>query len=303
MILEFIYLTTKTGVELLLLKNTSLNQIIIKRTITISPNTSLLDAREILLRHNLKRLVVINAKKCPVGIITEKDIAKTIYALGDKPIKSVKVSGFMSKKLFTVKKTASVYDSAKLMKRHHISSVIVLGKNGVLEGLVTKTDLASIFLTHAVSPLKVSKVMTRRVITAMPGDSLLYVESLLIHNRISRIVIQRNKVPVGIITYRDFVPAKLPHWIVQSADPKEVENYRIKKDLNDFRVNQMSHLLHFKAVDIMASNPITVKADEDVGVAVLLMIRNGISGLPVVKNSKLVGIITKADIVKAIAES
>jgi CBS domain-containing protein len=221
----------------------------------------------------------------------------------------------MSKKLFTVKKTSSVYDSAKLMKRHHISSVIVLGKNGVLEGLVTKTDLASIFLTHAVSPLKVSKVMTRRVVTAMPGDSLLYVESLLIHNRISRIVIQRNKIPVGIITYRDFVPAKLPHWIVQSADPKEVENYRIKKDLNDFRVNQMSHLLHFKAVDIMASNPITVKADimasnpitvkadEDVGVAVLLMIRNGISGLPVVKNSKLVGIITKADIVKAIAES
>jgi CBS domain-containing protein len=288
---------------LLLLKNTSLNQIIIKRTITISPNTSLLDAREILLRHNLKRLVVINAKKCPVGIITEKDIAKTIYALGDKPIKSVKVSGFMSKKLFTVKKTASVYDSAKLMKRHHISSVIVLGKNGVLEGLVTKTDLASIFLTHAVSPLKVSKIMTKRVVTAMPGDSLLYVESLLIHNRISRIVIQRNKVPVGIITYRDFVPAKLPHWIAQFADPKEVENYRIKKNLNDFRVNQMSHLLHFKAVDIMASNPITVKADEDVGVAVLLMIRNGISGLPVVKNSKLVGIITKADIVKAIAES
>jgi len=287
----------------LLLKNTNLNQIIIKRTITISPNTSLLDAREILLRHNLKRLVVINAKKCPVGIITEKDIAKTIYALGDKPIKSVKVSGFMSKKLFTVKKTASVYDCAKLMRRHHISSVIVLGKNGVLEGLVTKTDLASIFLTHAVSPLKVSKIMTRKVVTAMPGDSLLYVESLLIHNRISRIVIQRNKVPVGIITYRDFVPAKLPHWIAQFADPKEVENYRIKKDLNDFRVNQMSHLLHFKAVDIMASNPITVKADEDVGVAVLLMIRNGISGLPVVKNSKLVGIITKADIVKAIAET
>lgn len=297
------YLTSKTGVDLLLLKNPSLNQIIIKKIITIGPNTSLLHAREILLRHNLKRLVIIDSKKYPLGIITEKDIAKTIYALGDKPIKSVKVSGFMSKKLFTVKKTASVYESAKIMKRHHISSVIVLGKNGVLEGLVTKTDLASIFLTHATSPLKVSKIMTRRVVTAMPGDSLLYVESLLIHNRISRIIIQRNKVPVGIITYRDFVPAKLPHWIVQSADPKEVENYKIKKDLNDFRVNQMSHLLHFKAVDIMSSSPITVKADEDVGVAVLLMIRNGISGLPVVKNSKLVGIITKADIVKAIAES
>jgi len=53
----------------------------------------------------------------------------------------------------------------------------------------------------------------------------------------------------------------------------------------------------------MSSNPITVEADEDVGVAVLLMIRNGISGLPVVKKSKLVGIITKSDIIKAIAEN
>ncbi|QLH10095.1 CBS domain-containing protein [Nitrosarchaeum sp. AC2] len=283
------------------LKNTDLNKII-KRTITISPNASILDAREILLRHNLKRLVVIDSKKCPIGIITEKDIAKTIYALGDKPIKSVKVSGFMSKKLITVKKTDSIYDCAKLMKKNRIGSIIVLGSNGILEGLITKTDLASIFLTHAISPLKVSRIMTRNVITAMPGDSLLYVESLLIHNRISRIVIQRNRIPVGIITYRDFVPAKLPYWLSQSADPKEVENYKMNSP-NEFQVNQMNHLLHFKAVDIMSSNPITIEAGEDVGVAVLLMIRNGISGLPVVKKSKLVGIITKADIVSAIAQA
>ncbi|QUC64577.1 CBS domain-containing protein [Nitrosopumilus sp. K4] len=284
------------------LKNADLNQIIIKRTITVKPDSSLLEAREVLLRHNLKRLVVIDTKNKPVGILTEKDIAKTIYALGDKPIKSVKVSGFMSKNLITVKKTDTIYDCAKKMKKNHISSIIVLGKNGVLEGLVTKTDLASIFLTHAVSPLKISKIMTRNVITAMPGDSLLYVESLLIHNRIARIVVQRNRIPVGIITFRDFVPAKLPHWIAESADPKEVQQYKMK-GMADFNVNQMSHLLHFKAVDIMSSNPITVDADEDVGVAVLLMIRNNISGIPVVKKSKLVGIITKSDIVKAIAEA
>ncbi|PIW31712.1 MAG: inosine-5-monophosphate dehydrogenase [Nitrosopumilales archaeon CG15_BIG_FIL_POST_REV_8_21_14_020_37_12] len=285
------------------LKNADLNQVIIKRTVTVSPNATLLDAREILLRHNLKRLVVIDAKNRPVGIITEKDIAKTIYALGDKPIKSVKVSGFMSKKLITVKKTDSVYDCAKLMKKNRISSIIVLGKEGVLEGLVTKTDLASLFLTHAVAPLKVSKIMTRNVITVMPGDSLLYVESLLIHNRIARIVVERNKMPVGIITFRDFVPAKLPYWIAQSADPKEVQEYKMKSNFAEYHVNQMSHLLHFKAVDIMSANPITVDADEDVGVAVLLMIRNNISGIPVVKKSRLVGIITKTDIVKAIAET
>jgi len=287
----------------MLLKNTDLNKIMIKRTITISPNASILDARQVLLRHNLKRLVVIDSKKHPVGIITEKDVAKTIYALGDRSIRTVKVSGFMSKKLITIKKTDSIYDCAKLMKKNHISSIIVLGNNGVLEGIITKTDLASIFLTHAISPLKVSKIMTRNVITAMPGDSLLYVESLLIHNRIARIVIQRNRTPVGIITFRDFVPAKLPYWISQSADPKEVEKYKMKSSIDEFQVNQMNHLLHFKAVDIMSPNPITIEADEDVGVAVLLMIRNGISGLPVVKKLKLVGIITKTDIVNYIAEA
>src|SRR3989338_445412 len=252
------YLTRKTNLGLMLLRNADLNKII-KRSISISPNASLLDAREVLLRHNLKRLVVIDAKKHPVGIITEKDIAKTIYALGDKPIKSVKISGFMSKKLITVKKTDSIYDCDKLMKKNHISSIIVLGNNGILEGLVTKTDLASIFLTHAISALKVSKIMTRNVITAMPGDSLLYVESLLIHNRIARIVIQRNRIPVGIITYRDFVPAKLPYWLAQSADPKEVDNYKMKSNLDEFQANQMNHLLNSKGVAIMPPIPITVE--------------------------------------------
>jgi CBS domain-containing protein len=286
----------------LLLKNADLNQIMIKRIITVSPNTSLLEAREILLRHKLKRLIVLDSKKRPVGIITEKDIAKTVYSLGDRPIKSVRVGGFMSKDLKTVRKNSTIYDCAKLMKRHKIGSVIVLNDDGTLAGLVTKTDLASAFLTQSTSPLKVSTIMTRKVITAMPGDSLLYVESLLINNRISRIVVQRNRKPVGIITYRDFVPAKLPHWIAETADPKEVEKYRLGLHPTEFAVNQLSHLMHFKAMDIMSPNPITIDANEDVGLAVLLMIRNGISGLPVVKNSELVGIITKADIVKAIAE-
>ena len=283
------------------IKNPDLNQVIIKRSITATPNTTLLDAREKLLRHKLKRLIILDSKKKPVGIITEKDIAKTVYSLGSKPIKSVRVSGFMSKNLITVKKSATIYDCAKIMKNRKISSVIVINENGTLAGIVTKTDIASVFLTQATSPLKVSKVMTRKVVTAMPVDSLLYVESLLINYRLSRIIIQRNRVPVGVITFRDFVPAKLPQWIAQSADPTEVEKYRLGVQQFNASVNQMNSLLHFKAVDIMSPNPVTIQSSEDVGVAVMLMIRHGISGLPVVKNSKLVGIITKTDVVKAIA--
>jgi len=285
----------------LIIKNPDINQIMVKRSVTVKPSTTLLEARDILFRHKIRRLVVLNEKEKPVGIITEKDIARSIYNLGTRSIKSVKVGDFMSKNLITITKDNAIYDCAKLMRRHRISSVIVINKDGALAGLVTKTDLVSVFLTQSTTPLKVASIMTKNVITADPGDSLLLIESLLINHRISRVVIQRNRRPVGIITYRDFMPAKIPHWIAEFADPKELDEYR-RRSVPEFSANQLNYLLPFKAVDIMAPNPITVDANDDVGLAAMLMIRNNISGLPVTRKGLLVGIITKSDIVKAIAE-
>ena len=257
--------------NLLIVKNPDINQVMVKRSITVKPSTTLLDARDILFRHKIRRLVVLNEKEKPVGIITEKDIAKSIYNLGTRSIKSVKVVDFMSKNLITVTKDSTIYDCAKLMRRHRISSVIVINKDGTLAGLVTKTDLVSVFLTQSTVPLKVASIMTKNVITADPGDSLLLIESLLINHRISRVVIQRNRRPVGIITYRDFMPAKIPHWIAEFADPKELEEYR-QRSVPEFSANQINYLLPFKAVDIMAPNPITVDANDDVGLAAMIMI-------------------------------
>ena len=292
---------SKLSDNLLIIKNPNINQVMVKRSVTVKPSTTLLEARDVLFRHKIRRLVVLNEKEKPVGIITEKDIARSIYNLGTRSIKSVKVVDFMSKNLITVTKENTVYDCAKLMRRHRISSVIVINKDGTLAGLVTKTDLVSVFLTRSTTPLKVASIMTKNVITAAPGDSLLLIESLLINHRISRVVIQRNRRPVGIITYRDFMPAKIPHWIAEFADPKELDEYR-RRSVPEFSANQLNYLLPFKAVDIMAPNPITVDAEDDVGLAAMLMIRNNISGLPVTRKGLLVGIITKSDIVKAIAE-
>ncbi len=52
----------------------------------------------------------------------------------------------------------------------------------------------------------------------------------------------------------------------------------------------------------MTKNPATIEDSDDVSMAALVMYRYGISGIPVVKQSKLVGIVTKSDIVFALAE-
>jgi CBS domain-containing protein len=281
------------------LKNPSLDQVI-RNPITVTQNMTFLEAREVLLKHHVGRLPVLDNNKKPVGIITEKDFVRAIYKIGNKTIDKILVKDFMSKNLITIKKTDTIYDCANLMQSHRISSVIVVD-NGNLSGIVTKTDLASVFLTQSIEPLKVSQIMTPKVITVMPADSLLLVENLLVKYRISRIVVERNKRPVGIITNRDFLPAKMPKWIREFADPSEVEKYRLDPRPEEFRMNQLSYILSFRAEDIMTPNPITVDHNEEVSSAVLIMIRNGISGLPVVKKSILCGIITKSDIVRAIA--
>ena len=282
------------------IKNLKLANLVTK-PITVSPNTTLTKTREILLENKVKRVIIIDKKKA-VGVITEKDIAKKIYELGTKPIKSVKAKEFKPKILFTLTKDNSVQDCAKMMKKHRISLVIIRDKKEILEGIVTKTDLATVFLTKESMPIQVSKIMEKKIITAAPSDPILHVESLLIRYGISRVIIKRNQRPVGIITFRDFVPAKIPQWIAESADPKEIQEYKFKKGLEESHSNQMSYLFPFHATDIMTSNPITIEMEKDVKVAITLMIKHNISGLPVVKKSKLVGIITKSDIVKTLAE-
>jgi CBS domain-containing protein len=280
------------------LKNYDLNQII-KKAITVPQKTTLLDLRSMLLRYRISRIIVSENEK-PLGIVTEKDLIKSIY-LGNKPIENTHVSEIMIKHLVTASEDSTIHDCACLMINNKISSVIILKKDGKLAGIITKTDLASVFLTQATSSLQVSKIMTRHVITVKPADSLLYVENILAKNRLSRVVVERNRKPVGVITHRDFIPAKIPLWLRQFGDPKEVEKYRMSDKPSEFKLNQLNYLASFIAADIMTPNPVTVKVTEDVSEASLIMIRNGISGLPVVQNSLLVGIITKTDIVKAIA--
>ena len=274
---------------------------IIKTPITIPPNTSILDARDILLRHRIGRLVIEFGKK-PGGIITEKDIAKSVSIFNKKPLGKILVSEIMSKNLITTSPDASIHDCAKLMKENAISSVVVKNKKNKLIGVVTKTDLVSTFLIQSTASLAISKIMSKNVITVSPDDSIFEVESVLFNNNIRRVIVAKNKIPVGIITYRDFIPAKTFDLHREFTDPVESSEIAQNSQINEFNVNRLSYLLTFAAKDIMTKNPFVVYPDDVVYTAAILMIRHDISGIPVIKNKKLVGIVTKSDIVNVLAD-
>lgn len=275
---------------------------IIKQPITVPPNTSIFDARDILIRHGIGRLV-IEVNKKPVGILTEKDIVKGVSLFNKKPMGKIKVSDLMTKDLITITPDGSIYDCAKLMKTNEISSVVVKNQYNKLVGVVTKTDLVSTFLIQSTATLKISKIMTKKPITVSPDDSIFEVQSILLNNKIRRVVVTQNKRPVGIITYRDFVPAKTFDLHKEFTDTAERSEIFWNPKLNEFNANNLSYLLTFSARDIMTKDPFVVYPNDVVYTAAILMIRHGISGLPVVSGTKIVGIVTKTDIVNVLANT
>ncbi len=275
---------------------------ILKKAITVTPKTSIVSARDLLLQYGIKRLVVMENSKKPAGIITEKDLVRATSVFSGRYIGDMKVGDFMSENLITVKKNNSIYDCSKLMKKHNISSVVVLNEDDSLTGIVTKTDLIGAFLIHGTTGAKVSKYMTHKIITVDPKESLFVVESVLVNNKISRVIVGKNRKPIGIITYRDFLPARTSHWIREFTEIDDLEEMKYYQRPNEFNVNRLDYALTFRAEDIMTPNPVFINKNEYLFTAVLLMIRHQISGLPVVNNGLLIGIITKSDIVNAIAE-
>lgn len=273
---------------------------IVKKPITIPSNIGILEAKNILTKYRIGRLIVLDAD-IPIGIITEKDIVKNISVFSGKPITKIKISEIMSKNLVTATSENTLKSCAKEMLKKKISSIIIKDKSGALEGIITKTDLISAFLIQSNALTKTSSMMTKKVISVSPDDSIYEVESVLLNNEISRLIVEEKGIPVGIITYRDFIPAK-SFDLYSGFDPIErTEIFQISM-INEFNAGNRQHMLTFRAKDIMTKNPIGIFADEPVYTAAILMIRNNISGLPVLRGKKTAGIITKTDIIKIIAE-
>ena len=100
------------------LKNASLDQVI-RNAITVTDTMNLLEAREVLLKHHVGRMPVLNSNKKPVGIITEKDFVRAIYKFSGKEVSKILVRDFMSKDLISIKKTDTIDRKSTRLNSSH----------------------------------------------------------------------------------------------------------------------------------------------------------------------------------------
>ncbi|HEY3527189.1 MAG TPA: CBS domain-containing protein [Nitrososphaeraceae archaeon] len=277
--------------------------------ITLEPKKSLHDARKSLVTYNISRIIVARENK-PLGMVTEKDIARYLYTqVPERRLKEVALEEVMSKNLVTVNEKADLNLCAKLMIENKISSLIVTDDKGVLRGIITKSDLVEGYGKFYTQRETVKEYMIEKVLTVRPDEPLHMVLLLMTRGNVSRIVVTRDKRPVGMVTGRDLLPVSTlfgPPLFgdeTHDGDQAAIETGATSPQRKEQMFIPSGIRTYFVAKDVMKFDPITISQDSDLADATQIMAMNRISGLPVVdSDGNLVGIITKTDIVKAIAD-
>src|SRR5512140_2328631 len=109
----------------------------------------------------------------------------------------------------------SVTDAFDLMKKSHIRRIPVVDKNGKLAGIVSDKDLLRVSpspattlsafeIPYLLSKVKVSDVMTKKVITVAEDTPVEEAARIMVDNKIGGLpVVNETGVVVGIITETD----------------------------------------------------------------------------------------------------
>jgi CBS domain-containing protein len=124
-----------------------------KNIISVDENQSVYDAVTLMVTESIGAIVVTSMRR-PVGIITERDLAKKIILKGLDP-KNVIAKELMSAPLVTIDASASLGEAAQLLQEKKIRRLLVQ-KNDEIIGIFTQRDLERALLDYflAISKLE-----------------------------------------------------------------------------------------------------------------------------------------------------
>jgi len=258
--------------------------------VTVTKDSSVFETLQKMKFNSIKRVVIAEDEK-PLGIITERDINKflkndkTARAINEIPVMHVMEKNIV---LITDDLENDFYQCASKMENLKIGSIILVDEKGNLSGIVSRTDLVKAYANLFGEKYLVKDFMTRKVFTCRKSDSLKLVLQLFDQNNVSRlVVIDNNGSVVGLITTNTLM----------NNSSYFTNGQRISREYL-LPSNQDAYVS-----DLLDENVITITQDEDLAKAASLLTRYKISGLPVLdSNSKLVGVVSKTDIVRAFSD-
>ena len=128
-----------------------IENVMVSDVITVEAGATVRQAVDLMNKHEIGCLIIVDEEEKPVGILTERDLLRRVLAKRKDPVR-IKVSQVMSKPLVTGTPHMDLEVAARLMFKKKIKKLPVV-ENGQLVGLVTLTDMVRV-QPHIIKVLK-----------------------------------------------------------------------------------------------------------------------------------------------------
>ncbi|HSG83451.1 MAG TPA: CBS domain-containing protein [Nitrosopumilus sp.] len=267
---------------------------------TIKYDSSLADVLKKIIDEKKSRLLVTENNKI-TGLVSEKDLGIFLFMdESERKLDDIPLSEII-KPMITVDEKTGLDKCAEIMMTNSIGSLIVTTNDEVV-GILTKTDLVRYFTKTHEGEKIVGEYMSPYYAWQYSDTPLYKVVLKMIDDGISRMVLRdHDQVPVGVVTFRDLFELALKQGnfedVLDNTDPV-ISIIFPRKGF----VSESGFGGSVKASDIMSKNIVSVNYDDDLAKAGKLLLEKNINGAGVLSDhDSLIGIISKTDIIKAVA--
>jgi len=124
----------------------AIGEICSREVVCTRRDTSVTAAAQLMREYHVGSIVVVdepNGKRMPAGIVTDRDIAVAVVALGLKP-DAIQVGDVMNQELVAVREDAGVAETVELMRMKGLRRLPVTDSAGALVGIVAADDVLSL---------------------------------------------------------------------------------------------------------------------------------------------------------------
>lgn len=250
-----------------------------KEIITVDKDQDLKHVLTLMEKHDITKIPVLEDKKI-VGVITDNIIA---YKLGSIRNKGIPASRMHASSVVDDKfeKTEPETELKSILTKvgEPGPTMINVVKNDELLGVVTKADL----LPYVDSKEKIRAIMKKDVHTVNTDDRVIHARRIMIDNDIARIPVKFDGELVGMISDMDiaFAFAELKDSVSLGKQKHHLDKLLVEKT--------------------MKSPALYISPDTSIKKSSEIMLENNVGCLPVVESGKIVGIVTRTDLLKTIS--
>jgi len=252
-------------------KKVLLSEILTALVKTASPDAALSEVMTAMAAMKISCVVAIDDSNRPLGIFTERDAVR-LLAEG-RELSALTMDDVMSAPPFCSSSDIDFREAYRMLSERGFRHLIVVDEIGCLKGIVTEGDFLQRLDAGDLSEFKVAeKVMSRNIATVGIDAPLAEAISLMSKNRYSCVVVMREGIPHGILTERDIV--------------------RLAPTISDLSSKPVSSVVHAPLITV----PPNLMLPE----AIKIMEKFKIRHLVVTEENRLLGLLTRHDLVKTL---